>query len=34
MYMDDIIIFSDSWEEHLEDIRLVVEKLRLAGVTA
>ena len=33
-YIDDIIIFSDSWEEHLEHIRLVVEKLRQAGLTA
>ena len=33
-YMDDIIIFSNSWEEHLEHIQLVVEKLRQAGLTA
>ena len=33
-YMDDIIIFSDSWEEHLEYIQLVVENLRQAGLTA
>ena len=33
-YMDDIIIFSDSWEEHLEHIRLVAEKFRQAGLTA
>ena len=33
-YMEDIIIFSDSWEEHLEHIQLVVEKLRQAGLTA
>ena len=33
-YMDDRIIFSDSWDEHLEHIQLVVEKLRQAGLTA
>ena len=33
-YMDDIIIFSDSWKEHLEHIQLVVEKLRQAGLRA
>ena len=33
-YMDDIIIFSDSWEEHLEHIQLVVEKLRQASLIA
>ena len=32
-HMDDIIIFSDSWEEHLEHNRLVVEKLRKVGLT-
>ena len=33
-HMDDIIIFSDSWEEHLKHIQLVMEKLRQAGLTA
>ena len=32
--MGDIIILSDSWEEHLEHIQLVVEKLRQVGLTA
>ena len=33
-YIDDIVIFSDSWEEHLAHIETVLTKLRYAGLTA
>ena len=33
-YMDDIVIYSDSWEDHLEHIEMVQNKLRQAGLTA
>ena len=33
-YMDDVIIYSDMWEAHLDHIRLVLESLRSAGLTA
>jgi len=32
-YLDDIIIFSDSWKEHLQHIKLVFERIRQAGLT-
>ena len=32
--MDDIIIFSETWDEHLEHVREVLEHLRKAGLTA
>ena len=32
-YLDDIIIFSRSLEEHLRDVDKVLEKLELAGIT-
>lgn len=32
-YFDDIVIFSDSWESHLEDIENVVKKLQEANLT-
>ena len=32
-YLDDIIIASDSWEQHMKDIRLVMERLVAAGFT-
>ena len=33
-YMDDIIVFSASWEEHLKHLDTVLEALSLAGLTA
>ena len=33
-YMDNVIIFSDTWETHLEHIKLILETLRAAGLTA
>ena len=33
-YIDDLIIFSSTWEEHLQHIQSVLEKLREAGLTA
>ncbi|XP_064465530.1 uncharacterized protein LOC135377174 [Ornithodoros turicata] len=32
-YLDDIAIFSDSWEEHIRHLRTVLERLRDAGLT-
>ena len=32
-YLDDIIIFSSTWSEHLEHIKLVLERIRSAGLT-
>ena len=33
-YMDDLVIFSSTWEEHVQHVRLVLSKLRAAGLTA
>jgi len=32
-YLDDIIIFSDSWEEHLRHLRMVFDRIRDAHLT-
>ena len=32
-YLDDLIIYSTTWEEHLEHVRIVLRKLRGAGLT-
>ena len=32
-YLDDVIIFSETWEEHLQHIRATLERLRKAGLT-
>jgi len=32
-YLDDIIIFSDSWEEHLRHLRMVFDRIRDARLT-
>ena len=34
IYIDDVLIYSSSWEEHLVHIRGVLEALREAGLTA
>ena len=33
-YLDDLVVFSTSWEEHLEHVRAVLRRLRSAGLTA
>jgi len=33
-YIDDVIIFSASWEEHITHVRHVLEALAMAGLTA
>ena len=32
--MDDILIFNETWNKHLEHVREVLERLRKAGLTA
>jgi hypothetical protein len=32
-YLDDIIIFSDTWEDHLEHLRQVLDRIRAANLT-
>ena len=33
VYLDDIIIYGDNWDQRLENIRNVLERLRQAGLT-
>uniref|UniRef100_A0A9J8CAA1 ribonuclease H n=1 Tax=Cyprinus carpio carpio TaxID=630221 RepID=A0A9J8CAA1_CYPCA len=33
-YLDDVVIHSEAWEEHLDRLRRVLSELRLAGLTA
>ena len=33
-YIDDLIVFSKSWNDHLDHIRAVLDRLRRAGLTA
>ena len=33
-YLDNLVIFSDTWEEHLAQLRAMLEKLQEYGVTA
>jgi len=33
-YMDDLVVFSDTWDEHMHHIRQVLWRLREAGLTA
>ncbi len=33
-YLDDLVIFSNSWEEHLRHLREVLHRLEEAGLTA
>ena len=33
-YLDDLIIYSATWKEHLAQLRVVMERLRAAGLTA
>jgi hypothetical protein len=32
-YLDDVVIYNESFESHLEHIRLVLDRLRMAGLT-
>jgi hypothetical protein len=32
-YLDDLIIFSDTWEEHLKHVAMVLSIIRNAGLT-
>ena len=34
LYIDDVLIFSNCWEDHLEHIRVVIERLQAAGLRA
>ena len=31
--IDDLVVASDSWEEHLEHVQKVLERFRIAGLT-
>ena len=33
-YLDDLVVFSDTWEEHLKHLRNILERLKSAGLTA
>ena len=33
-YLDDLIVYSETWEEHLAHLRVVFQRLREAGLTA
>ena len=33
-YIDDVIVHSKTWEEHLVHLRIVLERLRKNGLTA
>ena len=33
-YLDDLVVFSDSWTEHLDHLETILEKLREFGLTA
>jgi hypothetical protein len=33
VFIDDIVVYSRSWDEHISSLRLVFEKLREAGIT-
>jgi hypothetical protein len=32
-YLDDVVIYSESFEDHLEHFRLALDRLRMAGLT-
>ena len=33
-YIDDVIVFSKCWEDHLEDVKMVLDSLKKCGLTA
>ncbi len=32
-YLDDVVIFSENWEDHCQHLRQVLEKIKAAGLT-
>ena len=34
VYLDDIVIYSESWEEHLKHVREILERLQKSNLTA
>jgi len=33
-YLDDLIVFSETWAEHLQHVETILQRLREAGLTA
>ena len=34
VYLDDLIVFSKTWDEHLQHVKCILDQLRAAGLTA
>ena len=34
VYLDELIVFSDTWDEHLQHVKRILDQLRAAGLTA
>ena len=32
-YLDDLVVFSNSWQEHLSQLRAVLNRIKKAGLT-
>ena len=33
-YLDDLVVYTSSWKDHLQCVRLILDKVRRAGLTA
>ena len=34
VYSDDLIVFSETWEEHIQHVKCILDQLRAAELTA